>query len=64
MNKIKLEMPDLLKAQTYAKELFADMQGDPNYPFSRWEEQYEEVKKLLEAGNLSMQFINFAVGAS
>lgn len=44
----------------YSKELFADMLGDKDYPYKKWEEQYEECRTLFKSGGMSREFLNFA----
>lgn len=50
------------KLVKYAKELFEDMKGRKDYPYTKWEEQYEEAYKLFEEGSMSQRFLNFSIG--
>lgn len=61
---MKKEIPFELakKLQQYAQELFADMQGDPEYELKTWGDQYQELREQYEQGHISERFINHAVG--
>lgn len=36
------------------------MKYDHDYPFSTWEEQFEELKEVYADGGISDEFIDFA----
>lgn len=48
------------KLKGYSYNLFNDMKYDRDYPFSTWEEQFEELKEVYADGGISDEFIDFA----
>lgn len=46
------------KLMVVAKAFFDDGQGDPDYPFTDVNDQYEEMLNSYKEGNMHIGFIN------
>lgn len=46
----------------YSQDLFDDCLRQKDYPFTKWEDQFDEVYRVFTDGNMSQEFLDFAVG--